>query len=68
VDPDPLGLTLDVDKIIESYADKEKLLFLESQVKDMQLAIENIIKLKAETKLEITQLTGMFLSLFCLSY
>lgn len=29
------------------------------QVKDMRMAIENIIKLKAETKLEITQLTGM---------
>lgn len=32
VDPDPLGLSLDVDRIIESYTDKEKLLHIESQV------------------------------------
>ena len=32
VDPDPLGLDLDVDRIIESYTDKEKLLHIESQV------------------------------------
>eukprot|EP01134_Creolimax_fragrantissima_P007079 CFRG7079T1 len=57
VDPDPKGYDLNIDMVVESYADKERLLTIEGQLRDMEKALSGMAQLRVETKQDMLRIS-----------